>query len=105
MSPRKQSSWRDPVVEKPKVGSPVNGYLNLLEVAYSVGKLMGVALTIPQITGAIRALKLKDNTREYSAKVKGCIIWKQQTMVHVTQLKKIEDYLKEKFEKEGRKAA
>jgi hypothetical protein len=71
-------------------------YLNLFEVAYVLRSRRRGGLTIAQVCGAIRALRLRDDkTTVFVTKAHGAIIPKQQTMVHRSKVKDIEAYFSE----------
>lgn len=73
--------------------------LNLTELAYVLGKAIGHPLTVMQIVGAIRALAFKNDTRKYATMSRGCLIIRQQTMLHHTKMKQLQEYLEERYAK------
>lgn len=49
------------------------------------------------ISGAVRSLNLKSDTRVFTAKVRGCVVFRQPTMIHPSQLPRLEQYIKENY--------
>ena len=97
--PAKKIIRNAPVTTRP-IPCNVTEMLNLSQIAYSIGKNLGwkQGFTVSQVVGAIRSLELKHVQGKYSVTVNGCMISKQQTMIHRSQIGKIQRYLKEKLE-------
>jgi hypothetical protein len=84
-----------PVTSKPEPCQLSPDWLNLFELAYVIGQALNLGITTLQIAGAVRHLGLKNDRRTRPARVRGCVIYRQQTMVHTGQLPRIQSYIEE----------
>jgi hypothetical protein len=85
-----------PITERPARSQFINA-LNLNELAFVSGKRHQRAYTTAQISGAIRALELRNNDTKNTVNLRGVVIGRQQTCVLVTMLPTIEEYLEENY--------
>jgi hypothetical protein len=89
-----------PITQKPKPGQ-VREYYHLDEVAFFAWKALkqyGLGpFTIKQVVGALRCKRLYDDRTVFNSDIKGCVVRRQQTMVHKIELPDIISYMKEKY--------
>lgn len=84
-----------PVTVRPDAGS-ILAWLNLAQIAYIIGRATRLPVTVPWVSGAIRGLQLGLDKEPRPARVRGLVVYKQQTMVHPTQLNRIQQYIQER---------
>ena len=53
--------------------------------------------TTARVSGAIRALKLRNNDTRNAVTMRGTVAPRQQTWVHKTELKKLQNYIEESW--------
>jgi len=85
-----------PITVRPNAGS-IFGWLNLAQIAYIIGRATKLPVTVPWVSGAIRVLQLGLDKKPRPARVRGIVLFRQQTMVHPTQLPRIQHYIQERY--------
>lgn len=77
---------------------------SLSEVAFILWRRLPPAVrqnhpgfTTAQISGAVRALALMNDRMLYATQMLGCVVRRQQTMVHRSKMKRLEAYVREHF--------
>lgn len=101
--PRIKAKPLPPIKSKP-VSCQVKEYFSLAELAFliwwALRKLGLTPFTVARISGAIRALNLRSDVTEYNTDVVGCVIFRQQTMVHKTKLPALQTYIEDRYLKQ-----
>lgn len=89
-----------PLVRTKPVRCQVAEYFSLAELAFLIWwalRKLGLApFTVARISGAIRALNLRSDITQYNTNVTGCVIFRQQTMVHKSMLSRLQAYIEER---------
>jgi hypothetical protein len=67
--------------------------MNLAELAYAIGTAINCPLTVLDISGAIRGLGLKNDRSPRRTVSRGCVVFRQQTMVHTSQTHRLQQYI------------
>ena len=79
----------------------VREYYSLAELAFFIwwaSRKLGLQpFTVARISGAVRALNLRSDTTEYKTDVVGCVILRQQTMVHKSKLTALQTYIEDRY--------
>jgi len=70
---------------------------SLNTLAYIMGIAIGCPLTTAQVSGAIRRLKLANDDTRYQVTMRGPVGRRQQTWVHKSKLKVLEQDLRERW--------
>jgi hypothetical protein len=85
-----------PITVQPNPCSII-GWMNLAQIAWAFYQLVGTPITVNAVAGAIRALQLKNDILPRGARVRGCVLFRQQTMVHPSQFQRLYDYIEERI--------
>lgn len=85
-----------PVTVCPNPGSII-GWLNLAQLAYVIGRALSLPVTVPWVSAAIRVLQLGLDKKPRKARVRGPVLFRQQTMVDPKELGRIQQYIQARF--------